>query len=150
MSEYFVEFEFESLRNIYWFPLIINSNTEEEALKLKLAVEISLKENCIIHRSSEPKLIIDKINSEFINDYIKGRMKGKIIPLNVQVWKFKDIPNSPELSFSSHLNLYKDSIVAYIDKSLANLIEMDCFPVKQIYSQNNLDEFFLINIVKPD
>jgi len=150
MNKYFVELEFEFSGNIYWFPVIINSKSDEDALKIKTAVESSIKDVYNLRRSSNPERIYNEINSKFIGDYIKTRMKGKIFLLDANVWKFKNIPNLPELNFSTQMDLCVDSITEYIDDSVANLIARHRFPVKQIFSQYGYEDFLLINIIQPD
>ncbi len=150
MNKYFVEFEFESSGNIYWFPLIINSSSDEEALKIKTAVETSIRDAYNFRRSSNPERIYAEINSKYISDYIKAKMRGKIFLLDANVWKFKTVPNLPDLNFSSHIDLYADSLVEYFNESIAQLISKHRFPVKQIFSPYGYEDFLLINIVQPD
>lgn len=154
MNRYFVEFEFKSnMGNRYWLPLLIEANNDNEANETWQRIKTSFSEHYEVLRSAPPKLYIQGINSELIDEYIDGRYSGKVETLEVAVWKFKDVNPSPELNFNQSIELIDLEEKKFDeDKDIAQTISRHKFPVRVISKNQDIDdfeEFNLINVVAP-
>jgi hypothetical protein len=152
MKKYFVEFEFKStFDKTYWLPLFIEVDTDEEAKEIYQRLLTGLEQHYQVKRSSEPKLYVTGINSEFIDDYINHRMTGKIEALDVTQWKIKDVEATPDINFDEALSMI-DLEKAINEKEVASCISRQKLPIRVIHKNTNLDdveEFLLINVVAP-
>lgn len=150
MPNYFVEYEFKShLGNYYWFPLYINADNLSFAEANAKAVQAAIEEHHTLTRRSELRLVVQQINAEYLMEYTRRRMKGKIEILEIDVWRFKDVETVPELNFSDHLQLVEYSSLS--DDIIATMVAQHKFPVKIFYGNSEIDtnEFLLISVVKP-
>lgn len=152
MAPYFVEYEFKTTGgDVYWFPLRINADSQMKAEIISTAVESAINENHHVSRKSEPVLIIEDLNSDFIRDYTELRMRGKIKYLEMRLFQFQDIEGNANLNFGQHIDLLSRNPELIYEHTIATNIENIKLPLRQI--TNNLkdyDEFLLINVVKPD
>jgi hypothetical protein len=152
MKKYFVEFEFKStFDTTYWLPLFIEVDTDEDAKETYQRVLTGLQQHYQIKRSSEPKLYVTGLNSEFIDEYLDHRMIGKIESLEVTQWKIKDVETTPDINFEEGLSMI-DLEKAINEKEVASSISRQKLPIRIIHKNQNfddVDEFLLINVVAP-
>jgi len=152
MKRFFIEIEFKAKAgNIYWIPLFLNAENKKKVIETKESLQAAFKDIYEIMRISEPTLYYKGLNSEFIDDYIKKRMKGRIETLNIDVWKIKNIDAGPNISFNERLQMIDlESVKQNKDKTIAHILSRHEFPVKVMRWNpdiDNFNEFLLINVV---
>lgn len=148
MNKYFADFEFSTaMGNHYWFPIFIFAKDEKQAQENTNAIATAIKEHYILKKQASPKLIMGPVGQLLVNDHISKRQKGKLEILQIAVWKFKQLPAVPELSFNEHTQLVEKSF-PYREHEIARSIEQHKIPVTVIKKKMmGFDEFLLINVV---
>lgn len=150
MPSYFIEYEFKShLGNSYWFPLYINADNLSSAEANAKAIEVAIEEHHTLKRRSQLKLVLKQINAEYLMEYTRNRLKGKIAILEMDIWRFKDVETVSELNFAEHLQLVEYSSLS--DDVVATMIAQHKFPVKPFFGNPEIDtnDFLLISVVEP-
>ena len=150
MRNYLVEYEFKTnMSNRYWFPLFINAKNAKLAEISAKTVQTALEERYeLIHRT-EAKLVIEAINGEYLSEYIAKRLSVQMQFLDVNIWRFSELPSNPELNFNEHMKLI-ESVNKFTSRSIPTFISNNQFPVR-LYSHSLLEaeEFLLVNVVNP-
>ncbi|MHA8060981.1 hypothetical protein PQG22_06870 [Aquirufa beregesia] len=148
---YLVEYEFETdFGNRYWFPLFITAENETLAEVRAKTAQTAIEEKYKQIRRTKVQLIINSINAEYLSEYVKNGLTGKLQFLEFDVWRFTDLTTNPELSFNEHIELIESS-----DKILSDFIAKTVsrykFPVRVIKNNSliDFDEFLLVNVVDP-
>lgn len=154
MKLFFIEIEFKTdFGNIYWLPLFFEADNNEGADEIQERLKTAFNEHYEIKRISQPKLYVEGINSEFIDDYINQRMNGRVEALELDVWKIKNVEKNPEISFNEGLQMIDlETAKNEGDKHVAETLSRHRFPVRVIHKNQDLDdfdEFLLVNVVAP-
>ena len=154
MKRYFIEIEFKTnVGNTYWIPLLLEAENEVDANEIKQRLHIAFSEHYEIKRISKPKQYVEGLSSDFIDDYVNQRMKGRVEALELDVWKIKNVETKPEISFNESLQMIDlESAMSEDDKQVAKTLARHKFPVRVIHKNQDIDdfdEFLLVNVVAP-
>jgi len=152
MIEFLLEFEFETnLGNIYYLPTFINAKDFESAQDHAKIIESGLKEDYKLCSEFKIKELSDVSRSEFLKKYVQDRMTGKILSLNMEVWKFHELPTIPEINFREHIQIIRQETTSS-NAEIARLISLNKLPVRQMLKSENpdLSDCLIIKIVDPE
>ncbi|MHA8101879.1 hypothetical protein PQG46_08555 [Aquirufa nivalisilvae] len=148
---YLVEYEFETdFGNRYWFPLFITAENETLAEFSAKTAQTAIEEKYKRIRRTKVQRIVNSINAEYLSEYVKNRLTGKLQILEFAVWRFTDLTTNPELSFNEHIELIESSDIILSD-FIAKTVSRHRFPVRVIKNNSliDFDEFLLVNVVDP-
>ena len=151
-NKFFVEYEFKTyLDNYYWFPLIINAEDLNSAQTVAQTVEEAIKQDYDLIRKSRVQQIFEKINAEFISDYLKQRERGELVALKLDVWRFENVPTNPEMNYDEHMEMALLGDI-FSNKSIVKTVARYEIPVRLYYCKQKLDfkEFLNLKVVDPD
>lgn len=148
MRKYYIEFDFESkVGNRYWFPLIIIAENNIEAESVYNSIENAIKMENKIIRMKKPVLVIDGINSDLVDEYIKNNLQGKIVSVNLMTWQFNELEMLPELNFDEHID-YATFNGNLSDKEIARTIAQNKFPIRLLIENDiKLKDILVLNVV---
>ncbi len=150
MNKYFVEIEFKSSSgNIYWFPLFITATERTKADQLLQSLITALKEHYEVTQYTQPRPVIAGLNLELIQQHIQSKMRGRTVVLHAHLLDLEELEKQEGFSFNQYMKLIDANPERYAGKVLATQIPAE-FPVRCIKnSYKDVDDFLLINIVKP-
>lgn len=150
MMKFFVEIEFKSNEELYWFPFFIETLSESDADDFIERHVASLSEKYIVTYFGK-ELFIEGINSERLNKYRNTAFKGKPNYIQIKGWillnsKDKSVETIPEMTFSEALKLE----IWDTGEAKAQEIKRNIFPVQKITLDNKKEiensEVIVINI----
>jgi len=152
MNRYLVEFEFVTvLENKYWFPFFIDASDENTAEISAKTIQTAIEQHYTLKQRSKVVLIVEGVNAEHFNRYIQQRLGEQVKCLEINVWRFTNIPTIPTLNFDEHLSLIELSTLQN-DSTIANRISLNKFSVRLERNYNNykdFKEFLSLNVVDP-
>jgi len=151
MRKYLVEFEFKTdFGNHYWFPIFLEAENSSVAEITAKTIQSAIEQNYTLKRRTKVQQIIEGVNTEPISEYIMHQQHGRIVILEMNVWKFKNLSTIPELNFDEHLELLEYT-EALNEGVIAEVVLNQKFPVRLYYSNPDfqVNEFLLLNVVDP-
>lgn len=114
------------------------------------AVITALDEHYEVIRHAGPKLYIQEHPySEYVDEYVRENLSGKVSLLEFNVWQFTDIPTNTDLNFGEHLELVELNGVINLP-TVATTIERHQFPVRQLSATEDLQDVLIVNVVEPN
>ena len=148
---FFVEYTFNSKLsdNVYWLPLFISADSNDEAFKIVKATKVAFEEYNENVTYTYPILDEGKLASQHIDQKYKARRRYKISKLDVRVWNFKDdIKPDDEFGFEKQLEFVVNNNPLY-ERDIAEVIQNYRFPVRVLRENIKLEfnEYLLINVV---
>lgn len=137
----FFEFEFEYFGNIYFFPLFIDCADMDEAEIIKTSFLSGIGERYKIIRHAGPIIITAHFKSEYLEEYKKQMVNGKMIVLNIRRWQFKDFEPNVSVGFEKNLALVPYYETFDSSKIIAEAVEFK-MPVQILHKCVALMNFF--------
>lgn len=127
MKKYFTEFEFHFENNqgiMFWFPVLINANTEDEAVKMYKEIQTVLGRLFIIPNEYGLVEYTKPIHSSALKPYVEVKRRAEILKLNLNDLQFANFGEDIGLTFNQHIvivpqNLlmeYRHTIQFHLDK----------------------------------
>jgi hypothetical protein len=148
-ARFFTEFEFQNdLGRTYWLPLTIEALEADGARDLWLRFKTAIETQYTLHRAPEPRLIVEGLNSQYLDEYRSAHARGRVVALYIREWRFREIDTCPELSFDEHINLAVLESGIDLGQTIAKGIErkIPCRVVSEGPSSIH-DELLIIDLV---
>ncbi len=148
--KFFVEYEFESdSGSKYWLPVFVSANTKADAENIKKSLKTGIASKFSITKAAELRPVIEGLNSDFLANYAKDRLKGRRSVLRVNYIDMEALDPKPEWSFERHMKIVEASPEDYAGKKLGVSTRID-LPVSCIRDNwPSFEQLLIVDVVRP-
>ncbi|MFW6263869.1 MAG: hypothetical protein ACOC34_07550 [Thermotogota bacterium] len=148
--KFFIEYEFKTKAGSrYWVPVFITADTETEARKIEESLRIGLEAKFEVKKPRDLRPVIEGVNSDFLDNYAKEGLKGRIAMLSVNYVKFLELEPEPGWSFESHMRIIEATPEDYADKpfGISTGIDLPATCVETMWP--DFERLLVVDVVKP-
>ena len=148
--KFFVEYEFKTnAGSRYWAPVFISADTETDARKIEKSLRIGLEAKFEVKKPRDLRPVIEGINSDFLNNYAKEGLNGRLAKLSVNYIEFSELEPEPGWSFERHMQIIEALPEHYDDKPFGSSTRID-LPVTCIETVwPDFERLLIVDVVKP-